>query len=386
MRHNRSSSSSSSPGLLGSLLQSPYRSSPSASNRRAWALLLVLALVGAGLLSSAWMLLQAGARADPGVGATKSLQQVGPAAGWQPAGLWCAAERAVETIPGRASGACCRAAPQALHHKGGPQGQQGQQQPQASAASASSAAPAAFPLMTRKDKAQVKLISRASAAGAGDDDGGPGRQQQQQQQQGAAGAASSATELGSRATSALSSAAAAAKSQLSRAASAAASGISAAGAAVSSAAKASGAAAAQRGAAGSGGGQLLAPAGGPAASTLEMAEVVASLQPEGFAEAAADGSAADAETSLAGDDAQELQPAAEAAAAAASAAAASSGSSAAAQQAQLPPLRYPVWWHAPFWSGTGYSSEANNFVLSLLRCAGLGWAGLGWAGRLTMPC
>ncbi|GIL48632.1 hypothetical protein Vafri_5101, partial [Volvox africanus] len=31
------------------------------------------------------------------------------------------------------------------------------------------------------------------------------------------------------------------------------------------------------------------------------------------------------------------------------------------------PLHYPVWWMAPFWSGSGYSSEAINYVLSLTR-------------------
>ncbi|KXZ50642.1 hypothetical protein GPECTOR_15g326 [Gonium pectorale] len=31
------------------------------------------------------------------------------------------------------------------------------------------------------------------------------------------------------------------------------------------------------------------------------------------------------------------------------------------------PLNFPVWWMAPFWSGSGYSSEAINYVLSLTR-------------------
>eukprot|EP00775_Hariotina_reticulata_P008345 gene8345-8529_t len=30
-------------------------------------------------------------------------------------------------------------------------------------------------------------------------------------------------------------------------------------------------------------------------------------------------------------------------------------------------LKYPLWWHGPIWSGSGYGSEATNFVLSLLR-------------------
>lgn len=29
--------------------------------------------------------------------------------------------------------------------------------------------------------------------------------------------------------------------------------------------------------------------------------------------------------------------------------------------------RYPVWWHAPFLGGTGYGSEALQFVFSLVR-------------------
>ncbi|GLI62653.1 hypothetical protein VaNZ11_005325 [Volvox africanus] len=39
------------------------------------------------------------------------------------------------------------------------------------------------------------------------------------------------------------------------------------------------------------------------------------------------------------------------------------------------PLHYPVWWMAPFWSGSGYSSEAINYVLSLTR-ANLIWFGV----------
>ncbi|GBF92030.1 hypothetical protein Rsub_04377 [Raphidocelis subcapitata] len=31
------------------------------------------------------------------------------------------------------------------------------------------------------------------------------------------------------------------------------------------------------------------------------------------------------------------------------------------------PMRFPLWWHGPVWSGSGYGSEAVNFVLSLLR-------------------
>lgn len=30
-------------------------------------------------------------------------------------------------------------------------------------------------------------------------------------------------------------------------------------------------------------------------------------------------------------------------------------------------LRYPIWWFAPFWSGSGYSSEAINYILSIYR-------------------
>ncbi|GAX75853.1 hypothetical protein CEUSTIGMA_g3296.t1 [Chlamydomonas eustigma] len=30
-------------------------------------------------------------------------------------------------------------------------------------------------------------------------------------------------------------------------------------------------------------------------------------------------------------------------------------------------IRSPLWWHGPFWSGSGYGSEASNFMLSLYR-------------------
>ncbi len=30
-------------------------------------------------------------------------------------------------------------------------------------------------------------------------------------------------------------------------------------------------------------------------------------------------------------------------------------------------LQYPIWWHAPIWSGSGYGSEALNYVFSLVR-------------------
>eukprot|EP00798_Chlamydomonas_sp_ICE-L_P022388 gene22388-29495_t len=30
-------------------------------------------------------------------------------------------------------------------------------------------------------------------------------------------------------------------------------------------------------------------------------------------------------------------------------------------------VKYPLWWHAPFWSGSGYGTEATNFILSTLR-------------------
>lgn len=30
-------------------------------------------------------------------------------------------------------------------------------------------------------------------------------------------------------------------------------------------------------------------------------------------------------------------------------------------------LRHPVWWFAPFFSGSGYSSEAINFALSVTQ-------------------
>ena len=43
----------------------------------------------------------------------------------------------------------------------------------------------------------------------------------------------------------------------------------------------------------------------------------------------------------------------------------------------LPPCSYPVWWMAPFFSGSGYSSEAINYILSLLRHNQVGGT-IGW--------
>ncbi len=31
------------------------------------------------------------------------------------------------------------------------------------------------------------------------------------------------------------------------------------------------------------------------------------------------------------------------------------------------PFKYPIWWHSPMWSGSGYGSEGINYVLSMLR-------------------
>lgn len=226
-----------------------------------------------------------------------------------------------------------------------------------------------FPLLTRKDRASVKLIKRVTDAGAA-----AGSEPEHQSSAAAAVTAAAGT------------AAAAAKDslphQMAAIKAAAVSGVSAAASAVSSAAAAAAAGAkkvaegaeaaalsrdgelsetgssATRGggsSAGSGGGPYTP---GPAASTIEMAEVVASLQPEGLAAAVADSSDYSS-TALISE-----QHAAEQAAVVPSTAVAPLPAVVAAGSARL---RYPVWWHAPFWSGTGYSSEANNFVLSLVR-------------------
>ncbi|KAG2452970.1 hypothetical protein HYH02_002307 [Chlamydomonas schloesseri] len=44
-----------------------------------------------------------------------------------------------------------------------------------------------------------------------------------------------------------------------------------------------------------------------------------------------------------------------------------SAGNASAAPSEPAPLNFPVWWMAPFWSGSGYSSEAINYVLSLTR-------------------
>jgi hypothetical protein len=237
--------------------------------------------------------------------------------------------------------------------------------------SSTGASSSQFPLLTRKDRAGVKLIKRVTDAGA-------------------AGSESEHHSSPAAVTAAAGTAAAAAKDslpqQMAAIKAAAVSGVSAAASAVSSAAAAAAAGAkkvaegaeaaalsrdgelSQAGSSARRGGGSSAGRGSgaytPAASTIEMAEVVASLQPEGFAAAVADSSDY-SNTALSSE-----QPAAEQAAVVPStavAATASAASESAVAVAGPARLRYPVWWHAPFWSGTGYSSEANNFVLSLIR-------------------
>ncbi|GBF88154.1 hypothetical protein Rsub_00866 [Raphidocelis subcapitata] len=267
-----------------------------------------------------------------------------------------AAAGSVKAGAGAAAGAAALTAAELLSRRGGGEGAAAVS---AAALSAPAPAGAAAAAAGQGPGAEAEATPAASAAAIAPAGETPGVGTDAQVESGTKAAADAAAGVNAAADAPV---AAAAAADAPAAATAAADAPAAAAAAAAADAPVAAAAAAD------------APVAAAAAADAPVAAAAAADAPAAAA-AAADAPAAAAAAPAAGAAAADapVAAAADADAPAAAAAAASgpgqqpAGDGAAAAQAPPPRLKHPLWWMAPFYSGSGYSTEAITYILSLLR-------------------